>query len=61
MTRGGVALRPAPCAMEGRVASAHGYHQMGPHEILRLSTQRERALSAAQTGANLVRKQPNGF
>ena len=25
----------------GRVVSAHGYHQMGPHEILRLSTQRE--------------------
>ena len=41
LTRGGVALWPAPCAMEGRVVSAHGYHQMGPYEILRLSTQRE--------------------
>ena len=37
-----MALRPGCSAMvEGRVRSSHGYHQMGPNEILRLSTTRE--------------------
>lgn len=36
-----VALRPGHCAMGERQPSAHGYHQMGPHEIMRLATTKE--------------------